>query len=226
VADSKLAKGWGAEFGRLSFQEALPVNRSLVTTKSVTPPEELEALFENVPLVGRERREEYDAFFSAIAMAEPPSDAIDWILVKDLVDLSWEIRRERRIKVEIVKLNQTEVVCDLLKSTFNKADRLRSDLNRIFGARTEAQLWASGAETRMSIDARLKEKGHDQDSVLARAYRRGAGEIDAIDRRIARYELRRNEILKQIALRNERKAQRLAKASSDIIDGEFTEAPV
>ena len=55
---------------------------------------------------------------------------------------------------------------------------------------------------------------------------RGAGEIDAIDKRIARYELRRNEILKQIALRNERKAQRLAKASSDIIDGEFTEAPV
>jgi hypothetical protein len=59
---------------------------------------------------------------------------------------------------------------------------------------------------------------------LARAYQRGAGEIDAIDKRIARYELRRNEILKQIALRNERKAQKLAKASSDIIEGEFTEA--
>jgi hypothetical protein len=200
------------------------LTRSLVTTNSVRPPKELEALFEDRPLLGRERREEYDAFFSAIAMAEPPSDAVDWILVKDLVDLSWEIRRERRIKVEIVKLNQTEIVCDLLKSTFDKADRLRSDLNRIFGARTEAQLWASDAETRMSIDARLKEKGHDQDSVLARAYLRGAGEIDAIDKRIALYELRRNAILKEIGLRSERKAQKLAKASSDIIDAEFTEA--
>jgi len=200
------------------------VNRSLVTTKNIGPPKELEALFENLPLVGRERREEYDAFFSAIARAEPPSDAIDWMLLKDLVDLSWEIRRERRIKVEIVKLNETEVICDLLKSTFNKANRLRSDLNRIFGARTEAQLWASDAETRESVEARLKEKGHDPDWVLARAYQRGAGEIDAIDKRIARYELRRNEILKQIALRNERKAQKLAKASSDIIEGEFTEA--
>ncbi len=200
------------------------MNRSLVTSKNVNPPEELEALFENVPLVGRERQEEYDAFFSAIARAEPPSDAVDWMLLKDLVDLSWEMRRERRIKVEIVKLNQTEVVCDLLKSTFNKDDRLRSDLNRIFGARTEAQLWASDVETRMSIDARLTEKGHDPDSVLARAYQRGAAEIEAIDKRIARYELRRNEILKQIALRSERKAQKLAKASSDIIEGEFTEA--
>jgi hypothetical protein len=200
------------------------VNRSLVTTKNINPPKDLEALFENLPLVGRERREEYDAFFSAIAMAEPPSDAIDWLLVKDLVDLSWEIRRERRIKVEIVKLNQTEVVSDLLKSTFNKADRLRSDLNRIFGARTEAQLWASDAETRDTIDLKLKEKGHDPDSVLAQAYLRGARDIDAIDKRIALYELRRNAILKEIGLRGERKAQKLAKASSDVIEGEFTEA--
>jgi hypothetical protein len=200
------------------------VNRSLVTTKHIGPPKELEALFEDRPLLGRERREEYDAFFSAIARAEPPSDAVDWMLLKDLVDLGWEIRRDRRIKAEIVKLNQTEVICELLKSTFNKADRLRSDLNRIFGARTEAQLWASDAETRMSIDARLREKGHDQDSVLARAYLRGAREIDAIDRRIALFELRRNRTLKEIGLRSEQKAQKLARASSDIIDGEFSEA--
>ena len=76
----------------------------------------------------------------------------------------------------------------------------------------------------MSIDAKLKEKGHDPHSVLARAYRRGARDIDAIDKRIALYELRRNGILKEIGLRSERKAQKLAKASSDVIEGEFTEA--
>jgi hypothetical protein len=200
------------------------VNRSLVTTKNIDPPKELEALFENLPLVGRERREEYDAFFSAIARAEPPSDAIDWLLLKDLVDLSWEIRRERRINVEIIKLNQTEVISDLLKSTFDQADRLGSAVNRIFVARPEAQLWASDAETRKTIELKLKEKGHCPDSVLAQAYLRGARDIDAIDKRIALYELRRNRILKEIGLRGKRKAQKLAKASSDIIEGEFTEA--
>jgi hypothetical protein len=200
------------------------VNRSLATTKNIDPPKELEALFENLPLVGRERREEYDAFFSAIARAEPPSDAIDWLLLKDFVDLSWEIRRERRIKVEIVKLNQTEVISDLLKSTFDQADRLGSAVNRIFVARPEAQLWASDAETRKTIELKLKEKGRDPDSVLAEAHQRGARDIDAIDKRIALYELRRNRILKEIGLRGERKAQKLAKASSDIIEGEFSEA--
>jgi hypothetical protein len=220
----RIGKTVGKLIRQIPIREALSVDRSLVTTKHLRPPRELEALFDNLPLVGRERREEYDAFFSAIAMAEIPSDAIDWILLKDLVDLAWEIRRERRIKAEIVKLNQTEVICDLLKSTFDKADRLGSAVNRIFVARPEAQLWASDAETRISIEAKLKEKGHDPDSVLAQAYLRGARDIDAIDKRIALYELRRNRILKEIGLRGERKAQKLAKASSDIIDGEFSEA--
>jgi hypothetical protein len=200
------------------------LTRSLVTTNRVRPPKELEPLFENLPLVGRELRQEYDAFFSAIAMAETPSDAIDWILLKDLVDLAWEIRRERRIKVEIIKLNQTEVISDLLKSTFDEADRLGSAVNRIFGARAEAQLWASDAEARKGIDLKLKEKGHDPDSILAQAYLRGARDIDAIDKRIALYELRRSAILKEISRRSERKAQKLDKASSEVIEGEFSEA--
>ena len=116
------------------------MKRTLVTTKHIRPPKELESLFDNVPLVGRERREDYDAFFSAIARAEMPSDAIDWILLKDFVDLNWEIRRERRMKVEIIKSHQTEVISDLLKSTFDEADRLGSALNRIFSARNDAQL--------------------------------------------------------------------------------------
>jgi len=200
------------------------MNRSLTTTKHIRPPKELEALFDNVPLVGNERREDYDAFFSAIAGAEPPSDAIDWILLKDFVDLAWEIRRERRVKVEIIKINQIEVICDLLKSTFDKDNKLQSGLNRIFFARPKAQLWASDAQSRKKIDLQLKEKGHDPDSVLARAYLRGARDIDAIDKRIALAELRRSAILKEIGRRSERRAQKLAKASADIIEGEFTEA--
>src|SRR2546425_396395 len=95
------------------------------------------------------------------------------------VAIKLELNKKRMlwIKVEIVKLNQTEVISDLLKSTFDKADRLGSDLNRIFRARSEAQSWASDAETQMSIDLKLTEKGHDPHSVLAQAYLRGAGEI-------------------------------------------------
>ena len=200
------------------------MNRLLTTTRHIRPPKELEALFDNVPLVGSERREDYDSLFSAIARAEPPSNAIDWILLKDFVDLAWEIRRERRIKVEIIKLTQTEVVCDLLKNTFDEANKLRSAVYRIFGASTEAHQWASDPDMRERINLKLEEKGHHQNSVLARAYLRAADEINVIDKRIAILESRRNKVLKEISLRNERKAQKLAKAASDIIEGEYSEA--
>lgn len=54
---------------------------------------------------------------------------------------------------------------------------------------------------------------------------RGVREIDAIDKRIVLYELRRNTVLKEISLRRERKANKLAAAACDFIDGEFSEAP-
>ena len=200
------------------------MGRFLSTVTFVRPPKALERFFDDPPLVGLERRSDYDSFFSTIATAEMPTDAIDWLLLKDLADLAWEIRRERRMKVEIIKIKHTEVIADLLKSTFDKTDRLGSALNRIFDAGAEAQLWASDPDARQRIDSKLEEKGYKPDSVLAQAYLRGANHIEAIERRITSYELRRNAILKEIDLRNERTARRLDKASSEIIDAEFSEA--
>src|SRR5258708_30500532 len=84
------------------------MSRALVTAKSIKPPKELEQFFDDPPLVGTERREDYQTFFSVIAMAVKPVDAIDWLLVYDVAYLSCEIRRERRINAEIITIRQTE----------------------------------------------------------------------------------------------------------------------
>lgn len=60
--------------------------------------------------------------------------------------------------------------------------------------------------------------------MLAWAYMRGAAQIDAVDRRIASYEVRRTIALREIERRDEKLAQKLAQASSEIIDAEFSEA--
>jgi hypothetical protein len=53
---------------------------------------------------------------------------------------------------------------------------------------------------------------------------RGATQIDAIDRRIATYERRRNTALREAGIWNERLRQQLDQATTAIIEGEFTEA--
>src|SRR5450631_1088854 len=131
------------------------MSRALVPAKLIKPPKELEQFLDDPPLVGTERREDYDNFFSMIAMAAKPVDAIDWLIVIDIAYLSWEIRRERRIKAEIIKLRQREA--------------------------------------QSSSDMAMMRAG-------------------------------RNTALREMYLRSERMAQLLEKASSDVIDGEFTEA--
>ena len=187
------------------------MSRSLVTAKLIKPPKELEQFFDDPPLVGTERREDYENFFSMIAMAVKPVDAIDWLLVVDVAYLSWEIRRERRIKAEIIKSRQKEAQFPS-ELAITRADFARQ------------QILAQDPSAFKKKDLKPKATEDDSMSLLAKGYIRGDYDIDVIDKRIASYEYRRNTALREMYLRSEKMAQLLEKASLDVIDGEFTEA--
>ena len=195
-------------------------------TKSIKFPDSLAEFLDDPPIAGDETLEDYNNFFAAIVAGVRPADSIDWLYVKDVVDLSWQIRRERKVLVGVVRWLQTEVVRDLLKATADPSDPLAAACYRIFHASDYAQAWASDPAARKEIDARLAAKGYPPSAVLAEAYRRGAADIDAIDRRIASYESRRVAIVREIERRRERLARDLDNASSSIIDGEFSEAAI
>jgi hypothetical protein len=186
-------------------------------------PDNLAEFFGDPPLVGDETLESYNTFFTAIIVGSKPANAIDWLYTRDVVDLSWQIRRERAILASVVKSFQREVIRDLLKSTVDAPDALSAAVNRIFDASDDMQRWASDPAARKEIDARLTASGYPLTAVLALAYMRGANQIEAIDKRIASYELRRVAIVREIDRRSERFARDLDSASS-IIDGEFSEA--
>ena len=200
------------------------MSRSLVKDSHASFPGDLAEFLDDPPLVGDETIEQYNKFFGAIVTGLKPVDAIDWLYTRDVVDLSWQIRRERVVLADIVKLMQTEVVRDLLKATVDAADPSQAAVYRIFSASNDAQRWASNSAARKEIDARLTARGHPPSFVLAQAYIRGASHIDAIDKRIASYEVRRLGIVREIERRNAKLARDLTAASSDVIEGEFSEA--
>ena len=65
------------------------MNRALVKGSMGNLPPELVCLFNDPPLVGDEKREDYENFFSAIVSAINPGDAIAWVLARDFTDLTW-----------------------------------------------------------------------------------------------------------------------------------------
>ena len=186
------------------------------------PTNELSAVFGEPALVGQEKREVYDLFFSSIASALKPADPIGWLLTKDVTDLWWDIRRERIVKNEIVKHYQKQVVAELIKS-LAPPGQFAAAQYRIFLADDDLTLWQTDPEAREKIEAALAEKGHSASAILAQAYIRGGTQIDAIDRRIAGYERRRDTALREAGLWSEHLLRRLDQATSAVIEGEFTE---
>jgi hypothetical protein len=120
------------------------------------PPKELLRFLEDPPLVGDEKPEDYNTLFSAIVVAAEPADGIDWLYIKDIVDLTWEIRRERAIKTGVIKLKQKEVVLDLLKTTGEDPSSLESHVYRIFSVANDAERWSLGSQARKSIRSSLQ----------------------------------------------------------------------
>jgi hypothetical protein len=190
------------------------MNRTLVETiTKVTLPKELVQLFADPPLVGNEKREDYDQVFSAIVDALQPTEKILWFLVKDLADLTWDIVRERKVKVYIIRSFEIVAVEEALASS----DALG------LGSDVEARQWATDPKMRIKIDKKLLAAGFSSSEIQAKAFIRGGREIDIIDRRIATYELRRMAILRQIEEYNGKRARQLERASSQIIEGEFSD---
>jgi hypothetical protein len=203
------------------------MDRALVKRSRVKLPAGLAPLFNDPPLVGNEKPEDYDNFFSEIVAAVNPSDAIGWLLARDVADLSWEIQRERRLKLQVIKSAQTDVVRRLLTPPKRYADDWMNvyevDPNAEKIAK-EAKQWASDPKARRRIDKELAEKGCDVSNILTTALSSAADHIDAIDRRIASYELRRMAALRATEQYSEKLARRLEAASTDVIEGQFTEA--
>ena len=196
------------------------------------PPEELAHLFADPPVTRNERREDYDRIFVAIAAATKPADVIAWMHVRDIADLSWEIRREKNLKNYILRAAEIYFVERFLTPppppSKPRADGsfnfFRTDPGPDPQAREEARQWAIGdPEARLKIVKKLADGGDDASSILFSALQRSHSQIDAIDKRIATYELRRMAALRAIEQYDEKLARRLKAASSEAIEAEFTE---
>lgn len=197
---------------------------SRAVTKKSPPrlPKEVAEFFEYPALIGDEKREDYDRFSSAVTDSIEPSDVVHWVLVSELIALCWEIKRERKIKVGIIRNAELSVATKILKKIETEAG---NNPLRIRELDSFVRLWSTDAEARRLGDERLFSQGYDQSSIWAQAFVDGAENIDAVDRRIASYERRRSSLFKDIAEYSASLARRLETTTSSVIEGEFTDVP-
>jgi hypothetical protein len=86
------------------MQQAVATNSASEVTKSAPPkiPPEIRALLGPPPLLISEDPAAYEALLATFGAKMRPTDEIEWIYLKDCVDLTWEIQRYRRAKAGII----------------------------------------------------------------------------------------------------------------------------
>lgn len=209
------------------------MSQSIARSPLGSIPKEIAALLGEPSLIRGESPEEFDALLLSVANSVRARDILVWSWCHDVTCHIWEKRRFQRIRAGILVEAQVQVVEELLKSTYDAEDADPSLLNAekavlehlyaIVDAKNEARRWARDPEFGGKIDERLRLRGYDRSSVLAKAYLHCAAPLAQIDRSIADLETRRIVTLREISRHDAAMARRFEELSN-VIEGEFTQA--
>ena len=136
-----------------------------------------------------------------------PQDVIEWLWVKDVVNLSWEILRFRRLKIDLVEIDRED------KNATIEWEREHFDEPYIdvFSGKLTPRDTAD-------IEARKNKPLLDTETDSVKLLFKHIEEYEHIERLLTSAELRRDRILREIELRRDHMGRRLRAASDEILD--------
>jgi hypothetical protein len=140
-----------------------------------------------------------------------PADILEEIWVRDVVDLTWEVFRLRRVKSDLINAS--------------KFEGLEATLSPVIGydeAHNLAGNWMGGKTRAIKkVDRLLQEGGLSAANVVARGLVANLGIIERIERMIAVAEARRNAALREIDRHRATLADALRRTIRPVEDGRY-----
>jgi hypothetical protein len=136
-------------------------------------------------------------------------------LARDVIDLSWETYRLRRLKAGLLR-----VACgDGVRSVAGKLGPIAAEPWSLYDL---AAKWMSGdKEARKRFDEILKKVGLGMEDVMAEAFSSKIDTFERIDRMLASSEARRNNALHEIRRHREAFGAAMHRAIDEVEDAEF-----
>ncbi len=168
------------------------------------------ALFAAPPLFDGEAKI-YDQLLAEIANAVTPSDIFEQMWVRDILELSLEVLRLRRLAASLLKANAYKGLCEILAPLVGRSE-----------AETLAEHWAAHKpEVVKKVKKILGCAGLNRDSILAQTLSIKLNDIEHIQHLTALAETRRNASLREIDRHRQTLGQKLRRAAQQIENGQF-----
>ena len=144
------------------------------------------------PLLPGEEAADYTEVAVRLVSAAKPRDAIEEFLIRDAIDLTWEILRLRRAKAGILKASMNTGVEEVLKA-------LSSDLMVFSHLGELSSRWMAGDKrARKEVEAALHKAQLSVVDVTAKTLESKLDSFERFDRMLASAEARRNNALREI----------------------------
>jgi hypothetical protein len=168
-------------------------------------------LFGPPPLFEGEDAKAYDELLTRISTVVKPADILEDIWVRDLVDLTWDVFRLRRLKANVMAANAYKGLSEIL-----------APLVGCSHAETLAEAWAARkSDVADEIDKALASAGLSMDAVMAQTLSLKLDDIERIEHMTAIAEARRNTTLREIDRHRETLGQKLRRAVPQLEDGQL-----
>ena len=168
------------------------------------------------PLIAGERAAGYDELLARVCETLQPSDVLEHIWVRDIVDLVWEVYRLRRLKADLMSAAAHEGMTQLLRPLLDYP----GDAARGWARRDESSV--------QRVEATLAAAGLTMDHIAAATFAVRIGDFERIERMTASAEGRRNSALHELDLHRASFALRLRRALEQVQgveDAEFEAVP-
>ncbi len=198
--------------------------RNLVPQAATPIPEDILSLFGDPPVLSTENRKIYSDLLCRVAQAVKPKNMIEWMLIKDIVDLSWEIQRLRRYKSQLIErarrssLDAIEIDEETAKLPPDQQPKpFPMLLPELFPPRPPSKVYKQHQK-------RKKTELHGERG-SAIAFLAVIENYERIDSLLVSAELRRSAVLHDMQFYRESLAHLLRDASDRIIDVEYEEPP-
>jgi hypothetical protein len=189
-----------------------------MTKKLATPPGDLGQppakwnFFGPAPLLEGEDAAAYDDLLARVSGAVKPSDILEEIWVRDVVDLVWDALRLRRLKASLIATKAHNGLVQILEPLSDWAS-----------ARALAKAWAKRDPGAIKeVDVLLASADLTMDAVMAQTLALKLDAVERIDRMIMSAEARRNAVLREVDRHRASVAQALRRAAN-VEDAQFEE---
>ena len=162
------------------------------------------------PLVPSENEGQYASLAARIVAGARPRDAIEELLTRDVIDLTWEILRLRRVKAGILNASMHQGVESIMRR-LGYGDTVNSSKKSAAGDK----------RARKEVTRALAAAGLSMDEVTATTLELNLETFERIERLLSGAEVRRNNALREIDRHRSAYGTAIRRTLDEVEDVEF-----